>query len=160
MFQFLDAVVAVTQTAIYYVGFGWYDFDTSAPLDDLTFLAGTGAYVYTPLAGAGMLIAGEVALDPLELSLPAGGYIVIGNSSPVAITLADIIPSASFDSGMLQFLDAGGAVVQTAVYYDGFGWFDFDTSAPLDDLVVGPGDAIYAYSPLAATLTFPGIDVK
>jgi len=149
---------AVSTTAVFYDGFGWFDFNTFDPLDDMTIPAGTGMFVYSSSTGAEFLVAGEVLVDSFALSV-ASGYTVVGNGSPVAITLGDISPSASFDGGTAQFFNANGdgTVATTAVYYDGFGWFDFNTFDPLGSMVLNPGDAFFAYAANGATFTFPDV---
>jgi hypothetical protein len=70
----------------------------------------------------------------------------VGNSSPVAITLGDIVPvNFSGDFGdTAQFFSAGGTVVATVTYYDGYGWCDASSFEVLDTMVLDPGVAFFA----------------
>jgi len=158
---------SVSVTVSYMDGYGWFDFnDPSTMLDDMTIPAGTGMFVYTAGANVEFLVAGEVKLDSFSL-LPSAGYTVIGNSSPIAITLSDIVPNSLFDyfaGDNIQFFNASGSgsVSVTASYMDGYGWFDFnDPSTMLDDAVLNPGDSFFAYvSNAGVSFTFPAIDVN
>lgn len=153
---------AVT-TATYYDGYGWCDFNnTEIMLDDMTIPAGTGMFVYASQSGAELLVAGQVALDALGLNV-ATGYTIVGNSSPVAITLGDITPSNfSGDFGdTAQFLNqsGNGTVATTATYYDGYGWCDFNnTETILDSTVLNPGDSFFVYASQSnVSFAFPAV---
>jgi hydrogenase maturation factor HypE len=123
---------------------------------------GTGMYVNSTLAGAEFLVAGEVLQSASTLVLPTG-YTIAGNSSPVEITLGQIVPNASFDGAngdTVQFFDAAGSgtVTITAWYFAGYGWFDFNTNESLDAMVISPGDAFYVNATQAnAQFSFPAV---
>ena len=151
---------AIVTTATYYAGYGWADaYNVEIMLDDMTIPVGTGMFVSSTQAGAQFLVAGEVALSSFQLAA-ATGYTVVGNSSPVAITLADIVPT-NFDGDTAQFFNpnGNGTVVMTATYYAGYGWADaYNVETMLDDTVLDPGVAFFAACTQAgATFTFPGI---
>jgi len=157
----------VSSTVSYMANYGWFDFNNpSVMVDDMTIPAGTGMFVYTSGTGVEFLVSGEVKVDSFAL-LPSAGYTVVGNSTPVAITLSDIVPNAQFDyfSGdNIQFFnpDGSGTVSITASYMTGYGWFDFNNpSVMLDDTVLNPGDSCFAYvSNAGVSFTFPGITIN
>jgi len=158
---------SVTNTASYMDGYGWFEFETPANmLDDMEIPAGTGIFVYTAGTDVDFLVAGEVALGQLILGVPAG-YTVVGNSSPVAITLGDIVPNANFDyfaGDNVQFFNptGSGSVTTTASYMDGYGWFEFETPANmLTDVVLNSGDAFFVYTASSSVeFTFPALVVE
>ena len=159
----LNGTAAIETRATYYEGYGWFDFDTNEPIDNKTIPVGTGMFVYSSQENAEFVVAGEVKLDPIELPI-ASGYTVVGNSSPVPITLEDVIPSnfSGANGDLIQFFNSNGdgTVLTRATYYEGYGWFDFDTNAPLDSAVLNPGDAFFVYATDgSAMFAFPGIDV-
>ncbi|OPZ95581.1 MAG: hypothetical protein BWY72_02051 [Bacteroidetes bacterium ADurb.Bin416] len=158
----LNGSGSVSTTAWYFAGYGWFDFNTNESLDDMLIPAGTGMYVNSTLAGAEFLVAGEVLQEASTLVLPTG-YTVAGNSSPVEITLGQIVPNASFDGAngdTVQFFDptGSGIVTTTAWFFAGYGWFDFNTNESLDAMVINPGDAFYVNATQAnAQLSFPAV---
>jgi hypothetical protein len=143
----------------YYDGYGWCDASTFEILEDMTIPVGTGMFVSSSQADVTFTIAGEVLLDSFQLNV-ASGYTFVGNSSPVAITLGDIVPvNFSGDFGdTAQFFSAGGTVVATVTYYDGYGWCDASSFEVLDTMVLDPGVAFFAScSQSGVSFTFPAV---
>eukprot|EP00825_Cyclidium_porcatum_P004602 TRINITY_DN1217_c0_g1_i2.p1 TRINITY_DN1217_c0_g1~~TRINITY_DN1217_c0_g1_i2.p1 ORF type:complete len:248 (+),score=5.38 TRINITY_DN1217_c0_g1_i2:842-1585(+) len=153
---------SVVKTATYYADYGWCNPEnTEEMLDDYTIVLGSGMFVYASQVNAQFTIAGQVNFEAFNLDVPAG-YTVVGNSSPVVITLGDIVPTNfSGDNGdSFQFFheNGNGTVVKTATYYADYGWCNPEnTEEMLDDEVLNPGDAVFAYSQNAATYAFPQI---
>jgi len=157
----LNGSGSVSNTVTYYDSYGWCDASSFEVLDDMTIPIGTGMFVYSSQADVTFTVAGEVKLDSFQLNV-AAGYTVVGNSSPVAITLGDVVPTNfSGDNGdTAQFFSTtgDGAVVTTATYYDNYGWCDASSFALLDTMVLNPGDAFFAYcSQSGASFTFPDV---
>ena len=166
MIQFLNANGAgnITLRAEYWDGFGWYDFATGDNLNAMAVPKGQSFIVSAKaIGGATFTFKGELSATAFSLSVPKG-VSVIGNSLPKNLTYADIVPSAAFyaDNGrgdMIQFLNASGAgnVTLKAEYWDGFGWYDFNTAAELNATAI-PAGASFVVSAKAiggATFTFP-----
>jgi hydrogenase maturation factor HypE len=158
----LNGSGSVSTTAWYFAGYGWFDFNTNESLDDMLIPAGTGLFVTSTQTGAEFVVSGEVVLQSTTLTLPVG-YTVVGNSSPVSIVLGDIVPNANFDGAFgdtIQFFDptGSGVVTTTAWYFAGYGWFDFNTSASLDSMVINPGDSFFANATQSnVSFTFPAV---
>ena len=155
----LNGAGTVSTTVTYYNGYGWCDAYTADLLDDMTIPVGTGMFVYSTQANVSFVVAGEVKLGSFQLNV-ATGYTVVGNSSPVAITLGDIVPTNfSGDYGDTgQIFAASGAVSATVTYYAGYGWCDAYTADLLDNMVLNPGDGIFAYcSQSNASFAFPAV---
>jgi hypothetical protein len=163
MIQFfnLNGNGSVVTAVTYYEGYGWCDaYNAEILLDDMTIPAGTGMFVSSSQTGVSFLVAGEVKQAAFSLDV-ASGYTVVGNSTPVDITLGQIVPTNfSGDNGdMAQFFSAtgNGTVATTATYYDGYGWCDaYNAEIMLDSLVLSPGDAFFAScSQSGASFAFP-----
>jgi len=157
----LNGSGSVSATVTYYDGYGWCDAYTLDILDDMTLPVGTGMFVYSSQTDVSFMVAGEVLTDSFQLNV-ASGYTVVGNSSPVAITLGDIVPSnfSGENGDTAQFFSAtgSGSVVTTVTYYDGYGWCDAYTLDLLDTMVLNPGDSFFAYcSQSGASFTFPAV---
>ncbi len=163
MIQFfnLNGAGSVSTTATYYEDYGWCNYlDETEMLDDMTIPLGTGMFVASSQANVSFTVAGEVVLDSFQLNV-ASGYTVVGNSSPVAITLGDITP-VNFDGNngdMGQIFAASGAVSATVTYYEDYGWCNYlDETEMKDDMVLNPGDAIFFTCTLSgASFTFPNV---
>ena len=155
----LNGSGSVSTTVTYYDGYGWCDAYTFAVLDDMTIPIGTGMFVYSSQPNVSFIVAGEVKLDSFQLNV-AAGYTFVGNSSPVAITLGDIVP-VNFDGNNAdnaQIFSPGGSVSTTVTYYDGYGWCDAYTFQVLDSMVLNPGDAFFVYcSQSNVSFTFPDV---
>jgi len=161
MIQFfnLNGSGLVSNIVTYYEGYGWCDASTLEILDNMTVPIGTGMFISSSQTDVAFTVAGEVALDSFQLNV-AAGYTVVGNSSPVAITLGDIVPANfSGDNGdMLQVFAPGGSVSAIISYYSGYGWCDASTLEIMDDMVLNPGDAFFAScSQSNASFAFPAV---
>ena len=67
-----------------------------------------------------------------------------------SLRLGDVLPSnfSGGDGDTVQFfnLNGNGAIETTATYYEGYGWFDYSSNAPLDDKVIPVGSGMFAFS--------------
>jgi len=141
---------------------GWVDATTYADMSNLEIPAGTGMFVFSTQANVTFQMVGEVALAELPLAI-SSGYTVVGNSSPVAITLGNVVPTnfSIFEGDTIQFFNSNGngGVVTMASYMGG--WVDATTYADLSATVLNPGDGFFVYTTKSnTTLTFPAITVN
>jgi hypothetical protein len=141
---FMDAAGSWTINATYYPGYGWFDpDDPEIDRDDVVIAAGTGFMVSTVGEGGEILCAGEVGVGDLEVALPGPyQYVMVGNPTPVALTLGDVVANQDFgDNGdYITFMDAAGSWTINATFYPGYGWFDpDDPEIDRDDVVLQPG---------------------
>ncbi len=138
-------------------GAGWYlydDDDAEINQGELPIPFGTGFLVYRNGAEteANLVYAGEVQQEPITLNFPNTQYNILGNCSPVDLSLADITPNEKFVQSSIMFLTPGGAtprvdfkskkVPQKYVWWteddepeDGAGWYLYDD----DDAEINQG---------------------
>jgi hypothetical protein len=149
--------------ANYASDYGWFnpndeDFEV---LDEVEIVSGTGFYVRTAGSGGALVCAGEVALGDLDVVLPGAlKYAMVGNPTPVAITLGDIVPNQAFeDNGdTISFISSGGLWTLEANYASDYGWFNPNDEEfeVLDGVVLQPGDTFYVRTAGdGGVLTFP-----
>jgi hypothetical protein len=159
--SFLSAAGSWIRDAAYATGLGWYDpSDEEISYDDVEIPAGTGFMISTADAGGELLCAGEVAVGDLEVAMPGAlNYVMVGNPTPVEITLGDVVPNATFESNgdYISFMSAAGAWIMDAAYATGLGWYDpSDEEISYDDVVLQPGVTfVVSTADAGGTLTFP-----
>ena len=93
---------------------GWYlydDDDGEINQGELPLPFGTGFFVYRHAAEttANLVYSGEVQQEPITLNFPNSQYNMVGNCSPVNLTLADITPNEEFSLSSIMFATPGGA---------------------------------------------------
>jgi len=157
--SFISAAGTWIMDAAYATGLGWYDPNTEESYDDVEIAAGTGFFISTVGAGGELVCAGEVAVGELEVALPGPlQYAMVGNPTPVALTLGDVVPNAAFESNgdYISFMSAAGTWIMDAAYATGLGWYDPNTEESYDNVVLNPGNTFFVSTVGAdGTLTFP-----
>ena len=163
-------------------GAGWYleaDEDAEENCNDVSIPFGSGFLVSRTKTetDATLLFAGEVATTPVTVGFANTGYNIVGNCSPVEISLGDITPNENFVNSTITFMTAGGAtprvtfggkqVAQKYVYWDedeasdGAGWYleaDEDAEENCNGVKLAPGAGFLVSrtkTETDATLTIP-----
>ena len=140
---------------------GWLD-DTFA-LADVTLEPGQSILVDTADAAV-ITFSGQVSTaDTAVETVP--GFNFIGNNTPVAINIQDLVITGGTDwADNIQILDEGGATVAAYIYATAEqsgaaadGWLD-DTFA-LADVDLEPGQGVLIDTADVATVTIPGVDL-
>ena len=163
MLQFFadDGSGTITKAAVYWAGWGWYNFeDEDEEWNEMPIPTGIGYIARASQAGAKLNVSGEVAMDEFALALPTG-FTIGGNCLPRDLELGDIdvVSFNAVNNDMLQFFadDGSGTIEKAAVYWDGWGWYNFeDEDEDWNEMSVPAGAAFIARASKAgAALLFP-----
>lgn len=128
---------------------GWFMDDFMTPADDVVIENGQ-ALAFASQGTTAITFSGEVANEVTTITTLESGFTMVGNNSPVAITLGDLELTGATAFDEIQFLDENGATSADYFYVDAdnsltgvAGWFmdDFMTSA--DDVVIAPGAGFF-----------------
>lgn len=138
---------------------GWYDADTWETVD-CSIKAGQGYLMYAE-ADVSITSAGEVAVNPAEVDIPAG-FSVSGNSTPADINIQSMTlaeGSAGDGTEQIQILDEGGMVTATYVWLNANvgmddGWYDADTWE-LIEAEIPAGQGLLMFAEAMTTMTIP-----
>ncbi len=142
---------------------GWAAEDFSG-LANVTFEPGQSLLIDTADAAV-ITFSGQVSTADTVVETVAG-FNFIGNNSPVAIDIQDIVITGGTDwNDSIQILDEGGSTVATYIYVSkaqsGFaadGWAAEDFSG-LADVDLEPGLGVLVDTADVATITIPGVDL-
>ena len=144
---------------------GWCQAATFAGRDAVTFASGVGVALNNgDTSDLYLMVSGQVNLNPVSSSIPASSYQIIGNMTPVAVDIQDVVPYIGSD-----ICSANNKVRVQKVKVDGSydalynyrlakgGWCKSATFAGRDSLVLEPGEAVAVYNgeDSAITLKFP-----
>ena len=154
----LDALGYVTETYSWTDSGGenwdtadvWVD-DNNNIITDVTFLPGEAVWVNGASADQGLQSSGEVSKIDLAKQLKNGATLV-GNTFPVAVSIADIYPSGNgvYNNVNINRLDALGYVTETYSWTDSGGenwdtadvWVD-DNNNIVTDVTFAPGEGFW-----------------
>jgi len=164
-------------------GAGWYledDEDATVNQNAVNIPFGTGFLVFRDAgeANANVTFAGAVSTEPTTKSFATSSYNIVGNCSPVDITLGDITVNEDFVSSAITFMTSGGAtprvdfngskVAARYVYWtaddgaeDGAGWYledDEDATVNQNSLPIAAGQGFLVFRDAGeadATITIP-----
>jgi hypothetical protein len=164
--QFFDAAGDVNFTAVWLdenVGAtpGWYDNnDWGVALADEPLPSGSAFFV-SMAAGGSIVISGEVDMDPVQIT-GVEGFTAMGNPRPYDVTYGDLVCTGVQFFDNLQFFDAAGDVIFTAVWLDENvgatpGWYDnndWGVALAGEAIVAGQGFFL-SCAAAGATVTIP-----
>jgi len=125
---------------------GWYNYEDVSNWDGESALVscnnvslpwGTMVIIQSSYEGAGLVYAGEVLAENKELSITTGEWNMLGNATPVDLTLGDIAANDTFAFGddTLQTLNGNGGTLGQYTYCNeamaaefGFdvGWYNYE----------------------------------
>lgn len=122
---------------------GWYQYDAATEAGDFLaieaaddFSYGAGAVVQASETTANIVFSGAVAKGPQTIIAAKEGFNIIGNPTPVNLTLFDITPSSGFsweNGDTIMFLDhGGGTYVREDGYKSMYTYFTEGDGAPAD----------------------------
>ena len=147
--------------------YGWYD-ENGDYVEDLIIPAGEGLYAYSPDASFGIQSAGQVPTSDITVVLRTGAKHVV-NSTPVEaniqglnVTGYDTEEGYGDEEVYVQTLDRAGRTIASYFWYDltddgMYGWYD-EAGDFVEDLVIPPGESVYAYSPDETySIVMPGV---
>lgn len=162
--------VSYTWTADWMGNIGWIDPDTGLVAEGKTFAPGTAFWTQCDVdEGMGDISSsGEVSTDDVTTELN-GGYMItlVGNSSPVAIDLNDVLCSDDMIGLVtLNTLTNDGQLdisyTYTADWMGNIGWIDPDTGLVAEGKMLDPGQAFWVQCDVEegkGDITFPGVEL-
>lgn len=147
----------------------WVDGSTGEAATDVTFQPGTGFWIQCDLDEGEMSItsAGQVGTSDVTTELNGETMItLVGNNTPVAVDLQDVICSANgVDMITLNSIEPDGQIAETYYWTDlgeGACWVDGSTGDVATGVMLQPGTAFWVQCDLEGeigTITFPGVEL-
>jgi len=147
------------------VAAGWWDLDDvdfeHGDLNDTPLKYGWSVTAYTQYSGATLIYAGEVVQGINEIPLGRREFTFTCNTSPVDLTLGDIIANDNFSpfEDSIQIFDSNGDLIAKATYISQalLDEFEIEEVAPgwwsLDDVDFEHGDLNHIAMPAGRALT-------
>ena len=168
--QILDEGGATLETFVWYPA-SWSGLDKDGwlngegALSDATVEAGKSVLINVQQDDTPITVSGEVKFEQSEIN-GVTGFNFVGNNTPVPLSVQDIKITVSEDvitgSDELQILDAGGATVNTYVWYPAAwsglekdGWLAEDGS--LLDMELAPGMGVLLNLQQDSKITIGGV---
>ena len=154
--QLLDSLGNVESQVYYWAADNeWYDYVTDDLASDNKYVLGTGMFVYTGPNTFDGTVSGQVDDEDVVLSI-SSGLSLIGNSTPVPVTLGDIKFVGLNNFNTIQFLDSAGSTYSQAYYWAADGkWYDYADDEEADGWELAPALGFFLYCDGGVTVTIP-----